>query len=315
MKETKPADRSEIRQHYYLDQYVVISPSRRHSLHHPPFVPAGSWTDNNPTNEAGIYEIKDAAGRWLIKVIRNLFSAFTPDNPNALGYHEVVLDANPLITPFSKLKINQVELILNTYCQRISELKQRPHIKYVSVYHNTGVAAGASVQATHSQVAAIAVVPPDLAAKAHAFAHAKKRAGCSPIAAALRWEEEQQQRIITRNRWAVALAPFASQFPYEAWLIPRRSVHSICDLHKSEMASLAKMLHAITACLEADQISYNFMLEENIKGMDNHFMIRITPRPNTWAGFELNTGIAINPVAPEVAATWYRTQIKSHYAI
>ena len=45
---------------------------------------------------------------------------------------------------------------------------------------------------------------------------------------------------------------------------------------------------------------------KKIIGADEHFEIRFTPRSNVWGGFELDTGISVNPVPAEFAAEEYK---------
>ncbi len=302
----------EVRKHYYLDQYVIISPGRSHVMRRGIFKNTGHWSGKHPDEEEPVYELKDKHGKWTIRVIKNLHPALSPTNRDAFGFAEVVLDANPMDRDFSALSVEHLEALLNTYCQRISALHNQPGINYVSVFHNTGWEAGASARDSHSQIIATGVVPPEIKAHARRFTLTKKRYGHSPLGLALNWEIEQRVRLIHNDHTIGILAPFASQWPYEAWLVPKRAVKSICQLKKTEIHQLAKGLKAITGALEHAEVSYNFMLAENIKGYDNHFMIRVIPRPNVWAGFEYNTGIAINPVSPEAAAEWYREFIRHH---
>ncbi|MBI4101196.1 hypothetical protein HY441_01830 [Candidatus Microgenomates bacterium] len=309
------ADQSEVRRHYYLDQYVVIAPKRTHALHHIDYTKSGALKSPPLETETAILEIPGADDEWAVKVVRNLYPAFTPGNKQAFGIQEVVLETNPVDIPFCRLAVEQLERVFSAFRQRITELRKLKDISYVSIFHNEGLEAGASVRQIHSQIIATGVAPTDLVRQARIFAKFKQRYGQSPLKRAMAWEEEQFARVIHSDRLITVVAPYASQFPYEAWLVPKRAILSICDLKPKELNILAKTLKAITQALESEQMTYNFLLYEDVRGYDNHFYIKIVPRPNVWAGFELNTGIAINPVAPEEAARWYRQFIKEHNAL
>ncbi len=175
------------------------------------------------------------------------------------------------------------------------------------MFHNSGLEAGASIVQTHSQVIAVGLVPPLIQAEAERFTELVATYSESPLLKVLAWEDKQQVRIISADSNSVALAPYASWYPYEAWVMPKRHVKSITELKTDELKALAARLKPLVGALEAEGISYNFCLQEPVAGYDNHFYIRLCPRLKTDGGFEINTGIEINPVSPEVATKWYRS--------
>lgn len=312
---TPPEEKPEVRKHYFLDQYVVVSPNRGHSLHHSEYPKAGQLKTPPLEDETSVLEIPGSDGSWAVKVIRNIYPAFSTGNKKAFGVQEILLENNPADVPFGQLPVEQINRVFAAYCSRIQALEQLKQLKYISIFHNNGLEAGASVKQIHSQIIALGVAPPELIEYARAYNNYKKQYGSSPLTRASAWEKEQLARLIHSDDKITIIAPYASQYPYEVWLIPKREIKSICNLENSEKTTLAKGLKAITLALESEQMSYNFMLQEPLQNKDNHFMIRVAPRPNVWAGLELNTGIVINPVMPEEAARWYRKFIKEHNVI
>ena len=151
--------------------------------------------------------------------------------------------------------------------------------------------------------------------EAEVFSQYQKEHGTSPLCDVVRWELEQQRRIVAHTRFTTTLAPYASQFALESWIIPNRQAQSICDLNQEEIRSLADHIKGITLGLGSSGLDFNFHLQEPIPGYPNHFYIKVAPRVTIQAGFELNTDIYINPVAPEFAAGWYRKYIKTPDAV
>jgi galactose-1-phosphate uridylyltransferase len=49
-------------------------------------------------------------------------------------------------------------------------------------------------------------------------------------------------------------------------------------------------------------------LHQAPKGEKLHMHFEITPRIQTWAGFEMSTSLVINEVSPEDAAKFYRSK-------
>ena len=316
MSTQNPDGKSQIRKHYYLDQYVVIAPKRTHSLHHEEFTKVGGLRNPPLEDEPSVYEIPDETGKWAVKVISNIYPAFSSDNEKAYGAQEVVLVARePSDTPIGRQPLDQIERVLMAYQHRIAALRGMKYINYVSVFHNQGLEAGASVKQTHSQIIATQMIPPTLRRHAQDFSQLRQRFGVSPMSRAMIWERELQTRVIYSDRYMSAVCPYASLYPFEVWIVPKAQVKSIRELGRNQLRSLAIALKVVVLGLETEQISYNYHLVEDIKGMDNHFYIQLIPRPNVWAGFELNTGVAINPVAPEEAAQWYRSFIEERDAL
>lgn len=315
-KSTNPNKRAEIRKHYYLDEYVVIAPKRGvrpHVLANDK--PVSIKTKKAPPIEKdpSVFEVPDPQekDKWSVKVVDNLYPAFSIHNTDAFGKQEVVLETNQRNTPFCDLDVEQICRVFEAYRARLNYLRHIRGIKYVSIFKNHGREAGASLAHTHSQIIATGVVPPDVKRHAEAFAREQKRLGCSPHETIIRWEQDEGTRLVCDDEHTVTIAPFASRHPYEAWIIPRRQAGSLTDLSQAELASVAKQLKDVTKALSTQDFSYNFTLNERYdKQKGHHFYITVAPRPNIWAGFELNTGIIMHPMPPEEAAHWYREVIK-----
>lgn len=309
---------AQIRKHYYLDEYVVIAPKRGDR----PFTLSDKHKDgvsvkkgNLPIeDDPSVFEITDDAGRWVVKVVKNLYPALTTRNPKAYGQQEIVLETNRQGSLFCDLSVEQISYVLKTYQQRVRAIKKDRRLKHISIFKNHGFEAGGSLAHTHSQIIAVDFIPPQIEREQAVFAQSYKRFGASPLGAALEWERQEEVRVINTSAFVTAVAPYASRFPFEAWLIPHRHVASILDLTPKELTSCAAMLKQMTSALDSRKISYNFYLHEGTDDHNHHFAIKITPRPNIWAGFELDTGVIINPVLPEAAAGWYRKFIRENYA-
>ena len=170
---------SEIRKHYFLDEYVIISPGRAHR----PDAPTGHGEDHTTEkpgspaieNEPGIIEVPGPDGTWAVKVIANKFPAVSLEWPRAFGYHELVVDTPAHSIEFSSLPIWHIELILQAYRRRITALSQLDNIEYVSVFKNDGHSAGASLNHSHSQIVALPLVPPSYLGRVAGRQHLSRR--------------------------------------------------------------------------------------------------------------------------------------------
>jgi len=120
----------------------------------------------------------------------------------------------------------------------------------------------------------------------------------------------------------VAFAPYASRFPYEVHLYPRKHCHSFAVESDHTVSRLASTLRGVLRRLSGalGDPPYNFVfhtapnkeLEAGRPGywrtleQDYHWHVEILPRLTPIAGFEWGTGLHINPAAPEAAARTLR---------
>lgn len=120
------------------------------------------------------------------------------------------------------------------------------------------------------------------------------------------FEKSKNQRIISESKHFIAFCPFASRWPLDCWILPKTHLTSLSDMDDDELKDLASTLLRLIGRLTRFSIDYNFNLENSVS--PNHrFAIKIQARSlNWWAGFEVASEIAINPIPPEIAADWYR---------
>lgn len=304
-----PVPRSELRKHYFLDRYVVIAPKRKlrpDSLGHS----ANSHATETATSPAieqarSIYEINDSAGNWLVKVISNKFPALTLDNPKAYGKQEIIIETPQHNVEFSELPIIQIERILQIYAIRLAALRQIPGIRHVAVFKNDGAKAGASIAHAHSQIIALPIVPPHLAHEAAALNDYANEYGNCAYCDVINWEKQQSKRVIYNSSDVIAYSPYASENPFEIWVMPIKHVSTFAQINKKELKSIAVIMQKITAYLDSKNISFNFFLQESLIGYKHHFVLKVEPRQTVHAGLELSTGIIINPISPEQATKNY----------
>jgi UDPglucose--hexose-1-phosphate uridylyltransferase len=305
---------SEIRKDYFLDQYAIIAPKRNlrpdsfagKTLGHKLESPGTPNIEKDPA----IWQIADQDGKWQVKVIANAFPALTPDNPKAYGKQEIIIETPDHNIEFSELPIDQLLRVFRAYQARLKVLSKLRGIRYVSIFKNDGPAAGASIAHAHSQVMALPLVPPELELEAAmAEAYFNRTGNCSHCDI-IAWELDHKVRIIFEDKAICAIAPYASRYPFEVWLLPKNHLRSFDQLNSSELNSLATIMKNLTTKLDLIKISYNFFLQNALAKQDHHFVLKLQPRPNIWAGLELGTGVVINPVGPEYASLWYQGKIK-----
>ena len=112
--------------------------------------------------------------KWEIQVIENKYPAFMPrkvcpvvfkNGPyqaiDAVGYHELVITKiMTLILPASPK--NSARQVFEIFRDRYLMFLNDKCLHYVSIFHNWGPTAGASIYHPHYQIIAIPVIPPDV---------------------------------------------------------------------------------------------------------------------------------------------------------
>jgi UDPglucose--hexose-1-phosphate uridylyltransferase len=303
---------SELRKHYFLDRYTIIAPKRNlrpdaFAQHSEPHKAPDTNCHFCHNHEASLWQTPRGKP-WQVKVISNAFPALSLDNPQAYGAQEIVINTPNHNQEFSELAVSNIENVLIAYSHRITHLESIRHIRYVLVFKNDGPVAGASVAHAHCQILALPLVPPRIQHESDALNHYfDEHNGCA-YCDVLMWEEQQNSRIVASDKHFIAVCPYASSYAFEVWLIPRRHVKKIGELHSTELHSLATFLKLIASKLDNQSISFNYFLQESLSNQDHHFSIKVEPRTTKYAGAELGTGVTINPVQPEYSALWYRNK-------
>ena len=260
--------------------------------------------------EIGRVEYK---GGWKIRWFLNKFPAVElKGNPslkskkfliegNSYGAHEIVVESNHHKSQLADLPASQIMELLEVYKARARELGKLKNINYVQIFKNHGKEGGTSLLHSHSQIVAMPQIPTLIQEEINA---AKKFKRC-PYCEILKIESKSKRKIFeTRN--AIAIAPFASRFNYEAWIFTKQHKKNLDELNEEELMEISAILDKILIKLKKINASYNFYIHQSPLKEDLHFHIEITPRIATWAGFELSTNAIINSVMPEEAAKFYK---------
>jgi UDPglucose--hexose-1-phosphate uridylyltransferase len=271
---------------------------------------------------------------WEVRVVPNKFPALrieggldrkglgAYDRMNGVGAHEVIIETPDHSLHLADAPVDHIQKVLWTYRERLVDLLKDHRFKYILIFKNHGAAAGASISHPHTQMIATPVTPLTLVEELDsARNHFIKKERCL-FCDLIQQELESGERIVVAGEQFVALAPFASRFPFEIFLAPRYHHHSFADASDDMLYHLAivlkEILLRVKKCL--NDPPYNFLIHTipNIKvkprpasywdtiELDFHWHIEFIPRLTQVAGFEWGTGFYINPTSPEDAAKYLR---------
>ena len=327
----------ELRKDPILDRWVIISTERQKrpsdflfyekSNGDGGFCPFCEGNEDKTPDE--ITAIRNTESRrngpgWSLRVVPNRFPVLSVeekllkqgeglyDKISGVGAHEVIIETPCHSATLSTISIPEFIDVLTTYRNRIADLKRDRRLKYVLVFKNHGISAGASLEHSHSQLIALPIVPKRVIEEIEGSErHYKYKERCI-YCDIIHQEIPQQIRVVAENRDFISLSPFAPTSPFETWILPKKH-HSTFELFKDEgMENLARIFSETLKKLDKalDNPSYNFILHTSPFGMEcieyYHWHFEIMPKLTRTAGFEWGSGFYINPTSPEEATKFLR---------
>lgn len=327
---------SELRQDFTTGEWVIIAPERakRPNWFSRPKQQEDTpeWDENCPFcpgNEAGappeVFRIEDDNSGWRTRVVPNRYPALTPEGSTArqveegffkriqgIGVHEVVIESRHHNVHLAELDVAAVRDVLITYRARYNQLKSIPFIRFISVFKNQGERAGTSLQHPHSQVVATPVAPPYIRRKLDIALRYYDDMNTCLYCDMFHHEAAVGRRVVAETEHFLVFHPYASHTPFESWIVPRNHETSFGLIPDDRLKELAGVLKTTLWCLQEllGDPDYNYIIcnspteDEQNRYYDWHVMI--IPRLTTPAGFEMGSGIYINTVPPEEAATLVR---------
>jgi len=321
-----------LRQDPTTNEWVILAPeragrprvARRARAEVPPLDPACPFCPGNEhmTPPEIVRVGTDIA--WDIRVIPNRYPALVPGlTPErrgdrvaremaGLGAHEVVVESPHHDERLEDMPVDRIAAVLRTWRQRHESLAAEDHIRAVIVFKNFGEGAGTSLVHPHSQVVAIPVLAPDDLHRYSVATRYHDDTGHSVYLDLIEHELRERERVVAERDGFVAIAPFASGVPFETWIFPRLPRTSFRHIDDSELPALAELIRTVVGALRhaAGDPDYNLVVHSASVSEEAkpYFLwhLKVLPRIDTAAGFELGTGMSINTVAPETAATLLR---------
>jgi UDPglucose--hexose-1-phosphate uridylyltransferase len=243
---------------------------------------------------------------WRIRVFPNLYPAVGgPDaGPDATGAHEVVVVSPDHHRALAGLDDGAVIEVVEVLRARARAHAAAGHA-HVQVVVNQGRAAGASIAHPHAQVLALDFVPPAVVAALARFATADRVVEDHEAAAAA------DGAVLTRGDAAAWCSP-SSSAGFEVRLAALGAGRRFAGASEEEVRDVALVLRDTTRLLAAALADppYNVVVYDAPTRGDEpyHWWVRIVPRLEVPAGFELGTGVSIEPVDPRHAAAFLRAE-------
>lgn len=332
---------SDIRRDRLNNHYVLIAPERMRRPDKLTGTSVTVTTENCPfcpghesMTPPEIYSIHDELSKqWRVRVIPNLYKAVQIElgdqsridgmfeSRPGVGAHEIVIDTPCHDCRMADLEAEQIGQWLSALSERITDLRKDHRLIHISIFKNQGEGAGATQPHPHTQIIALPVMPHNELSLLERDLQYYRRHGRGKVQDLLENERRLEERIVAHRGNFTAFCPHASSYPFEVMIAPGEGLTILDELNRDDIADLSALIKDVYERLDKElgafdhnlafrmaPLNINFENEPFFPYIHNYYRmtIRIMPRIYRLGGFELSTGMLINPVAPEEAAKLLR---------
>jgi UDPglucose--hexose-1-phosphate uridylyltransferase len=282
-----------------------------------PFCP-GQESDVEPSLES-----YGPDGKWEVRVVPNLYPAFSGNDPMvvshlgpvytqapASGIHDVVILSPNHSMSWADLNETQSALVMSALKDRMLEHSRIPGLRYSQAVVNCGREAGASVEHPHGQLISTPFIPGEAADELAGFARFQ---GNCLLCAVIEAEEQTGHRVVYADDRVAVLCPFWSGTPYEMLILPHDHQPHLYEAEDKDLAAIGNSVQLALSALRGrlGDVAYNLMFHSapyRLKA-DFHWHVHLVPKISTRGGFEMGSGVLINVVPPERAAEGLRAEV------
>jgi UDPglucose--hexose-1-phosphate uridylyltransferase len=257
------------------------------------------------------------SGSWQVRVVPNLYPAFSGDDPltvsnlgpvftqaSASGIHEVLVLTPDHGGSLADLDDRGIGLVMAAIRDRMEEHGRHANVRYTQAIINHGREAGASISHPHGQMLGMPFVPGDLAEERSGFVRFEGSCLLCTMADA---EITAEHRVVHDDDRVLVVCPFWSGVPFEMLVVAKQHETHLSRATPQDVVAVGRALRDVLDRLRrtVGDVSYNVVFHTAPHHQrDDHFHwhAHVLPRITSVAGFEQGTGVLINIVAPELAA-------------
>jgi len=262
---------------------------------------------------------------WSLRVIPNKFPALRIeggldrsglgiyDRMNGIGAHEVIIETPVHTKRLADFQPQEMERLFQVFVERSLDLRKDKRFRYLLIFKNEGMLAGASLTHSHSQIIALPIIPKRVSEEMRNYDEYFEQKERCVFCDILQQELQEKNRVVLESPNTLCFAPYASRFPFELWILPKTHLSDFAETPKELLTeagnSLRQVLGKMRSVLGNDH-PYNFLIHTSpLAGTSRegyHWHLEIMPRLTRVAGFEWGSGFYINPTPPELAAQYLR---------
>lgn len=327
---------SELRRDPLLRRWTIIAPERRgdligRRLERPaaqpespcPFCPGNEYLNPKEIHVVRAEQTPQNPQGWAVRVTPDRRPLLRIEGPverrgvgpfdlmSATGAHELVTDTPDHAAHWADFDALQMQHLFGTYIARYNDLRNDRRFRHAVIMKNYG-APWSRYSHQHSHIVAMPFIPRrigDEFSGATEYYQLKERC---VFCDAIQEEVRRSERVIVVNDEFIAIAPFASGFPFETWILPQRHQADFGETSSRLLPALAAIFQEMMVKLRTTLHDPHFSLALHSAPLDGthrdafHWHWELIPHLSGEIGMEWATGVHFNPIAPEDAATCLR---------
>lgn len=327
---------SELRQNMVTKEWVIIADDRAkrpEEFNAEPRILTGEKPEKEtqcafcPGNEDLSLEVMRVPekGPWQVRVIRNKYPALSFKGErertfdgvhrrmSGVGYHEVIIESPRHNTCPALETPEEIFLMLKTFQERGRQIAEDPRIEQVIYFKNHGASAGTSMLHPHTQLIGLPIVSSDTRTRIEEARRFYDDTGQCVYCKMLADELQNRNRIIVTGDHFIAFIPYAAFSPFHMWVLPRDHEPNYLKVSEEGLMDLGRVLRRVMRKLYFGlrDPDYNYVIRSaplrDIEEEYLHWYLTIVPRVARTAGFELGSGMFINPTLPEESAAFLQS--------
>ena len=282
-----------------------------------PFCPGNEGTTPKET-----FSLSREGGGWSVRVIPNKFPFFhiegefdrrpegMYDVMDAIGAHEIVVEAPEHKQSYAFMETPQIQKILFAYRERLMDLEKDRRFQQFLILKNYP---GVFNRHPHSHILAMPVIPRRIDEEVWGTLDYYQRKERCIFCDIIKEEILMKKRVVLETVHFLVFSPFASRYPFETWIVPKKHSPDFHHIDEEEMEDLSVAIQSLSIrfykLLSDPPYSLAFHtspIQSRFHRSEYHWHIETRLRIGLREGFEWGTGFFVNPTPPEDAAAYLR---------
>jgi UDPglucose--hexose-1-phosphate uridylyltransferase len=268
------------------------------------------------------FMLSGEGGGWAVRVIPNKFPFFhiegeydrrpegMYDVMEAIGAHEIVVETPGHKQNFASMDTQQIEKILRAYRERIKDLEKDRRFQQFLILKNYP---GMFNRHPHSHIIAMPVIPRRIDEEIYGTLDYYQRKERCIFCDIIKEEILMKKRVILETVHFLVFSPFASRYPFETWIVPKKHAPDFHHIHEEGIEDLSVAIqslflrfHKLLSDPPYSLALHTSPVQSRFHRSEYHWHIETRLRIGLREGFEWGTGFFVNPTPPEDAAAFLR---------
>lgn len=239
------------------------------------------------------------------------------DMMRGLGAHEIIIESDQ-VESLHTMNPHHYALTLQAFHERMRDLRKDERLRSITIFREWRCGNKGTPIHPHSQLIASAIIPLGLKNELDAaHEHYKYKERCI-FCDMINQELRDQERLVNVTDKYITYCPFASRYPFEVHLFPRKHCFDFINQPVDEFPELASMIRDTACRLEEALPGWEVLMvlhnapvtrpqdRFDYVPLDFHWHIEFLPQPPGFLDWFARTGTHVECTPPEKAASYLR---------